>query len=60
MSQLEKQVFEGQADACAGPCQQGRAHACRCCFEAHRNEQRQTDAAIAARTKCFGKGGGKL
>ena len=50
---------EGHADACASLCQQGRAHACQWCQEPHRNEQCQTDAAVAARTKGVGKGGGK-
>ena len=45
---------KGQADACAI-----RAHACQWCFEPQRHEQRQTDAAIVARTKGVGKGGGK-
>ena len=39
------------SDACASPCQQGRAHACQWCVEPHSNEQCETDAEVAARTK---------
>ena len=50
---------EGQVDACASQCQQGRAHARQWCLEPHRNERCQSEAAIAARTQGFGEGSGK-